>query len=122
MALLDNELPAEKRHDIDQHLLECPECRNEYLHYKRLTNLAGHLRVCCPHDPMWDNYWQGVCTKMRHRGNWAQWIFGSVLLLGAGNLMIFGSTANPIMLGFGTFVVLASIALMGMSFYCNCKR
>jgi predicted anti-sigma-YlaC factor YlaD len=121
MAFLDDELPEVEKPDLETHLQNCPCCNHEFRSYQKLNTLACQCQFMCPGDVVSQEYWTRVCRKMEQRAAWTHWAAGAILLLLIGNLMIFGSAHNALMLLLGTLALVAGVSLLWMSYYCNCK-
>ena len=122
MAMLDGELPDTQREPIEKHLHQCPICSTEFGQFKRLTCLTHNVHFSSPRGYRWDAYWSDVCRKMNSRANWLQWSTGALALVVIGNLMIFGCSYNPFAFVAGALALGSGFALLGVSYYCNCKR
>ncbi len=84
MGLMDDELNEDESIKLNNHLIRCSSCRNEYDQLKETSAKLGELTLTEPHDKILDKIWKSPYSKLsRNTG---------VLLIIAGWLvmMIYG--------------------------------
>ena len=62
---LDDELTADERQLVDQHLAECADCERTLADLQRIVEQAGSLPVRAPSSDLWDGIAQRISTTPR---------------------------------------------------------
>lgn len=123
MALLDGEIEESDRAVVEQHVRTCPHCHCEFENFQRLNSLTRKIRFAPPpRETVWVHYYAGVCRKIEAGGGWAVWSAGALLLVMTGTLMLFGFTNCALAATLGVIAMMAGVALLWLSYFCNCKR
>ncbi|OGL42105.1 MAG: hypothetical protein A2161_19685 [Candidatus Schekmanbacteria bacterium RBG_13_48_7] len=58
MGLMDNELTPEEASDVNQHLIHCSKCREEYDQIRETTGKIGGISFIEPQDEVLKNLWK----------------------------------------------------------------
>lgn len=122
MALLDGEIAENERAVVERHVRTCPHCHNEFDRFQRLNSLTDQVHFSEPREATWVYYYSGVCRKIEVGGGWALWSAGALLLVMTGSLMLFGFNNCPLAATLGVIAMMSGVALLWLSYFCNCKR
>ncbi|MCK5832213.1 zf-HC2 domain-containing protein, partial [bacterium] len=74
-AYIDGELSQDERHEVEDHLRICPECRSFITTLERIKGVTMKMRFADPPDEIWKHYWTGIYNRIE-RG--IGWIFFSI--------------------------------------------
>ena len=122
MAFVDNELPESEQDSIKSDLERSPELRAECDRMRALASLLSCPPYPQPRPDIWNNYYRGVCRKMESGAGWGYWAAAALASTAAGSLMIFSLGRNPLAMATGVLCLAGGMALLWMSYYCNCGK
>jgi len=81
MAYLDDELDAEQRKMLEQHLASCDKCSAELNEFKELKKLTDNVKLIEPEDRIWNQYWGNIYNRMERGAGWILFSISAVILL-----------------------------------------
>ncbi len=84
MASLDDELTLEDRRQLEEHLEQCPDCRQELERMKELTDLVGRIELPRPSEEDMMKYWPSVYAKVERGAGWGLLIIGVAIWVAYG--------------------------------------
>ena len=115
-SYLDNELSAEQRRLVEEHIESCPQCRRQYGEMARFEEVMRKMRLKQPPREAWEVYSQSVYNRMERGIGWILLsISAMILLFFGGYQMLKGIIQDPtihlavkiaILLGMGGLVIL----------------
>ncbi|MGB7061958.1 MAG: zf-HC2 domain-containing protein [Candidatus Zixiibacteriota bacterium] len=89
MSYLDGEIEPEKRSEIERHLTECPNCREEYQAFVKLKQETDKMRLADLSDELWRSYWKGIYRRVERGAGWIFLSIGAIILLSFGAYQFF---------------------------------
>jgi len=81
MGYLDNELDAEQKRSLEQHLESCEACAAEFEEFKRLKQITDEVTLTEPEEHIWQQYWSGIYNRIERGVGWIVFSLAAVLLL-----------------------------------------
>lgn len=81
---LDDELAADERRRLEEHLETCEDCRRELDALKALKEDLAMLKFKEPSDAELQRYWAGVYNRLERGIGWILFSLGAILLLSYG--------------------------------------
>ena len=89
MSHLDGEIEPEKKAEIERHLTECPNCREEYQSFVKLKQETDKMKLADLSDELWNGYWKGVYRRLERGAGWIFLSIGAIILLCFGAYQFF---------------------------------
>jgi len=80
-ALVDNELDAEQKRKVGDHLASCEDCRKEYAKLKRLKEATSEMSYFDLPDKLWAGYWREIYNRIERGIGWFFLSIGAIILL-----------------------------------------
>ena len=88
-ALVDGELAPEKAVQTEEHLLECPNCRDFARKLRKLKGVTSEMKLADLPDARWKIYKRGIYNRIEKRIGWIFTSIGAMILLAFGWYSIF---------------------------------
>lgn len=79
-VLLDEELTPEDLARVENHIAECPSCREELENMKQLVAAASGLGVKAPPEEVWDTFLDNVYNRIERKTGWLFFTVGVIAL------------------------------------------
>ena len=116
---IDGELDASRRRLVEEHLRDCPECRQEFQEMKQLGEIMNNIELKEPKKEVWETYWSSVYNRLERRIGWILLSIGGIILLffGAYKLVegVIIDATIPLVLKGGILAALAGVAVLLVS-------
>jgi hypothetical protein len=81
-GMLDGELEAGEKKTVNDHLVSCIACREEYLKLKKLKEVTDDMKFFDLPDRLWAGYWHGIYNRLERGIGWILFSIGAILVLG----------------------------------------
>ena len=89
MGYLDDELSPEEKQQLENHLLECENCRKELEDFEQLKSITDGITLYEPEDKVFDDYWSSIYNRIERSVGWILLsVCGMVMLFYAGFMLI----------------------------------
>jgi len=80
-AYVDDELEPDQRKRLEEHLANCPSCRQELAEEKALKEELDMIRFKEPTDAELGRYWSSVYNRLERGVGWILFSLGAIVLL-----------------------------------------
>lgn len=80
----DGELDESQRLEVENHLKECADCREELARLEKVKEVTGKVKYNDLPLEVWENYWQSLYRRFERGASWVFISLGTVLMLGTG--------------------------------------
>ncbi|MBN1164128.1 MAG: zf-HC2 domain-containing protein [Candidatus Krumholzibacteriota bacterium] len=80
MRYLDREMSARERKEFEEHLENCPACRESLREFSRLEALTRKVKIKDPVDMFWEGYWKSIYRRVERKSAWILFISGLILV------------------------------------------
>jgi predicted anti-sigma-YlaC factor YlaD len=115
----DGELDEEKRRQLEEHLVDCPECRKEFEEMGRFEEVMSKMELKKPPKEVWQIYWASVYNRLERRIGWILLSIGAMVLIFFGGYKavegIIHDPMTPLLLKVGILVSMAGIVVLLVS-------
>ena len=81
MGYLDDELSAEQKKMLEEHLAVCSQCSQELKDFERLKDITDGVTLAEPEDRIWQQYWDNVYNRLERGIGWILFSLSAVLLI-----------------------------------------
>ena len=119
MGYLDDELEAEQRKALEEHLASCPDCAGEMEGFKRLKQITDEVTFVEPEDKIWQQYWGNIYNRIERGVGWILFSVAAILLLIYGGFKaieeIIKDPTVDIILKAGILALIAGLAVLLVS-------
>jgi predicted anti-sigma-YlaC factor YlaD len=88
-AYLDGEIEQDKKLEIEKHLSECENCRDEYQSFAKLKEVTDRMKFADLSDQLWAGYWKGIYRQIERGAGWIFLSIGAIILLAFGVYQFF---------------------------------
>lgn len=88
-AYLDGEIEQEKKLEIEKHLSECENCRDEYQSFAKLKEVTDRMKFADLSDQLWAGYWKVIYRQIERGAGWIFLSIGAIILLAFGVYQFF---------------------------------
>lgn len=96
MGFLDDELTAEEKQQIEEHLADCATCTTELEDFKRLKSITDNLSLFQPEDKVFSEYWSSIYNRIERSVGWVLLsVSGMALVFYAGYKMVEDIVKDP---------------------------
>ena len=112
MAFVDDEMDAEERARMEEHLETCPSCAEDVRAYEKMREMARQLRLREPPPEFWDEYPRGVVARTERGIGWLLVIAGTVLLAGFVMYELWTDSDAPLVFRISITGLLAGLGLL----------
>ncbi len=114
MGMIDHELEAKERSELEEHVRHCRDCEAELEGFKRLEKRMRELRIVEPTDLEWERFWRGLYNRLERRIAWGLLIAGGAVTAGFAAFELARSERHPI-LKLGLLAMVAGAGLLFLS-------
>ncbi len=118
-ALVDNELDAEQKKLVTEHLVNCEDCRLEYARMLKLKEVTDDMKYLDLPDRLWAGYWNGIYNRIERGFGWILLSLGAIILaaFGAWRLLneFFLDPRPPLLLKIGLGALIAGMIVLLIS-------
>ena len=80
MGYLDEELSAEQKSRIEEHLATCKQCAAQLQEFRQLKAITDQVTLVEPEDRLWQQYWDGVYNRIERGVGWIIFSVAAILL------------------------------------------
>lgn len=80
----DGELDDSQQLELENHLKECADCREELSRLEKVKEVTGRVKYNDLPLEVWESYWQNLYRRVERSASWVFISLGAVLLLGTG--------------------------------------
>ena len=80
MGYLDNELSAEQKRRLEEHLAACQQCSSELAGFRKLKAITDEVTLVEPEDRLWEEYWDGIYNRIERGIGWIVFSVAAILL------------------------------------------
>ncbi|NQT04344.1 MAG: zf-HC2 domain-containing protein [Planctomycetes bacterium] len=119
MGYLDNELNNEQKHQFEEHLTGCSECKAELKEFRKLKAITDEVTLVEPEDKIWQDYWGGVYNRIERSIGWIVFSVSAILLVIYGGFKLIEEIITDatvgILLKAGLLVLIAGLAILLVS-------
>ena len=124
----EGELSDEEKDLVEKHLVECPECRQEFDEFHQLEEVLGEMKLKEPSKEFWEIYWASVYNRIERRAGWVVFSIGLIILLCFGAYQglkdILGNPDIPtvVVVGLLTFVgggIILFVSILKEQLFCR---
>ncbi len=81
MGMLDGELNAQQKKQVEEHLDRCANCAKTYQAFKKLKKETSDMKLKPLPEMYWDEYWQHVYNKIERGIAWILVSIGAIIIL-----------------------------------------
>ena len=78
---VDDELSADQQRELEAHLADCPNCRDELAEMKTLKEGLAMMTFKEPGDAELERYWRGIYNRIERGIGWILSSLGAIALL-----------------------------------------
>ncbi len=121
MGYLDNELNNEQKHQFEEHLTGCSECKAELKEFRKLKAITDEVTLVEPEDKIWQDYWSGVYNRIERSLGWIVFSVSAILLVIYGGFKlieeIITDATTGILLKAGLLALIAGLAILLVSVF-----
>jgi predicted anti-sigma-YlaC factor YlaD len=89
MAYLDGEIEHERKPEVEKHLSQCENCRQEYRSFAKLKEVTDSMKFADLSDRLWASYWKGIYRRIERGAGWIFLSIGAIILLSFGGYQFF---------------------------------
>jgi len=119
MGYLDNELNNEQKHQFEEHLTGCSECKAELKEFRKLKAITDEVTLVEPEDKIWQDYWSGVYNRIERSLGWIIFSVSAILLTIYGGFKLIEEIITDatvgILLKAGLLALIAGLAILLVS-------
>ncbi len=119
MGYLDNELSAEQKHTLEDHLKTCETCREELTGFRKLIAITDDVTLVEPEDKLIEQYWGGIYNRLERGIGWILFSIAAIsLLIYGGFKMVEEIVTDPtigLLLKIGIIAVIGGLAVLLVS-------
>ena len=90
-GLVDDELDGQQKKIVEDHIVSCENCRNEYSRLLKLKEVTNDMRHYDLPDRLMAGYWQDIYRRTERGLGWFLFSAGAVLLILFGAWQIFNN-------------------------------
>jgi anti-sigma factor RsiW len=94
MGLLDGELPPAEAREVNEHLIRCPGCREEYEELREISGKIARISFVEPQDAVIEKLWKSPYSRFSRNAALGL-VIGGYLLLVLYSLYEFLHSKNP---------------------------
>ena len=80
MGYLDEELSAEQKSRIEEHLTTCKQCAAQLQEFRQLKAITDQVTLVEPEDRLWQQYWDGIYNRIERGVGWIIFSVAAILL------------------------------------------
>ncbi|MEE9554477.1 MAG: zf-HC2 domain-containing protein [candidate division Zixibacteria bacterium] len=80
-GLIDGELEDEQKKTIEDHIVSCDNCREEYSRLLKLKEVTNDMKHYDLPDRLMAGYWQGIYSRTERGFGWILLSIGAILLV-----------------------------------------
>jgi predicted anti-sigma-YlaC factor YlaD len=80
-GLVDGELDPGQKKTAEDHIVSCPDCREEYARLKRLKEVTDDMRYFDLPDRLWAGYWNNIYRRIERGFGWILISIGAMAVI-----------------------------------------
>ncbi len=119
MGLIDNEISAEQKEKLLEHIAGCPSCQKMYEDFQSLKKDTKDMKFKKLSEIYWDDYWTQVYNRMERGVSWILISIGVMILLAYGGYEVmrdfFLDPQKPLLLKIGAGAFTAGMIVLFVS-------
>jgi len=119
-GLVDGEIDGEEKKMVEDHIVGCDDCRDEYSRLLRLKEVTNEMKYFDLPDRLWAQYWEGIYRRLERGTGWVLFSLGAIILMAYGawhflNDFLFDTSVSAVIrfglaaLVLGLIIILVSI-------------
>jgi len=119
MGYLDDELDDEQTRAFEEHLKDCPQCREELEQFRQLKKITDEVTLAEPEDRIWQQYWGGIYNRIERGIGWIIFSVSAILLIIYGGFKaieeIITDPKVEVLFKFGLLALVIGLAILFVS-------
>jgi ferric-dicitrate binding protein FerR (iron transport regulator) len=119
MALIDGEISAAERTELERLLEKFPEMRQELEEFQQLKEVTKTMKLRSPDPDVWQTYWANVYNRIERGIAWFLVVVGLAILatygIAEGILKMMRDPEYPLILKIGSFAAILGGVLLFLS-------
>jgi len=112
-------LSKKEKTEVEEHLVQCPECQKEFEETKKLEDVMGKMKLKNPGEEVWKAYWASIYNRLERKAGWILMSIGGMILLFFGGYKlvegIIQDPSIPLVFKIGILTFLAGIVMLLVS-------